>query len=69
MTIKKRMLPKERKEKLAELKEQITTSLELLSDLKNASVNMQRYEMAAGEREMERHLEKVIEMIEGLEKN
>ncbi|WP_405330224.1 hypothetical protein [Leeuwenhoekiella sp. LLG6367-2.1] len=69
MNARMRLLLEQRIEKLGLLKTQLETSKELLYEIKNASVSVQKYEQAATEREIEKLLEQSLEQVADLINN
>ena len=66
MNTRYKMSAEDRKAKLQVLRTQLNNSLELIGELKSASVMVQRYEQAGTEREIEKFLEQALERVEGL---
>ena len=66
MNTRYKMSAEDRKAKLQVLRTRLNNSLELIGELKSASVMVQRYEQAGTEREIEKFLEQALERVEGL---
>tara|TARA_R110002020_G_scaffold404266_2_gene614345 strand:+ start:18324 stop:18545 length:222 start_codon:yes stop_codon:yes gene_type:complete len=64
-----RLLLEQRIEKLGLFKTQLETSKELLYEIKNASVSLQKYEQASKERLIEKLLEQSLEQVDDLINN
>lgn len=69
MNTRMRLLLEQRIEKLGLFKTQLETSKELLYEIKNASVSLQKYEQASKERLIEKLLEQSLEQVDDLINN